>query len=626
MRALGRRLGVTDAELEHGDAADVIWARLADKEEPWLLVLDNADDPQILPGAGACVAEGRGWLRPVSATAGMVLVTSRDGRAANWGSWCQRHRLGMLPAGEAAAVLADHAGQHPGLGSDEDARMLAVRLGGLPLALKIAGAYLAESAAIPAAFADRGVIRTYRQYRDAIEGGGWGTVFPPPGGEITQEQARQMIGRTWDLTLDLLDARQLPATRQVLRLLASFAETPVPYELLLNPAVLAAWPPFAEITGARLWQALKALDAFGLIDLSDSGEGAGGIPVARLHPLVRDTSRPGAGTGERLTCLELAARLLKQAAAAEETGLPEDPPMWPTWQLLAPHAVHVFDSLRAEPDCTDDAAEAAAYAVNMTARYQAEQGLHAHAETQFRDVLAIRLRVLGPDHPDTLTTRHQIAVAMSARGDHPGAEAEYRDVLTTRLRVQGPDHPHTLTTRHQISCEMSARGDHAGAEAEFRDVLAAKLRVLGPDHPSTLTTRHCIALEMAARGDHAGAEAEYRDVLAAGLRVEGPHHPHTLTTRHNIALEMAARGDHAGAEAELREVLAAELLVLGPDNPSMLITRNNIAGQMAARGDDAGAEAEYREVLAARLRVLGPDHPDTLSVNLQIDDLERRKS
>ena len=79
---------------------------------------------------------------------------------------------------------------------------------------------------------------------------------------------------------------------------------------------------------------------------------------------------------------------------------------------------------------------------------------------------------------------------MAALGDHDGALAEYRDVLAAQLRVLGPDHPSTLTTRHQVAREMAARGDHAGAEAEYRDVLAARLRVLGPDHPATLTTRH----------------------------------------------------------------------------------------------------------------------------------------
>lgn len=36
---------------------------------------------------------------------------------------------------------------------------------------------------------------------------------------------------------------------------------------------------------------------------------------------------------------------------------------------------------------------------------------------------------------------------MAERGDHAGAEAEYRDVLAARLRVQGPDHRSTLITR-----------------------------------------------------------------------------------------------------------------------------------------------------------------------------------
>ena len=612
MRTLGRRLGVTDAELDHGDAADVIWQRLAGRQQPWLLVIDNADDPRVLAGAGTCVAEGRGWLRPLAGKDGMVLVSSRDGSPASWGTWARRHRLPVLPTLPAAAMLADHAGHHPSLGSEQEAQELAERLGNLPLALKIAGSYLAETAGIPAAFADSGLISSYRQYLETIEGGDLAAVFPVPGGQLSAEQARELIGQTWELTLDLLDARPLPEARQVLRLLACFADAPVPYQLLLHPATMAIFTPLRDITGARLWQALKALDDFGLIDLDAGSQAPAAVPVARVHPLVRDTSRPPAGPGW-LALTELAARLLERAAATEETGLPEDPPMWPAWQLLAPHCAVIFASLTAELDGSDGALKAAAYAAFMAARYQANQGFHAAAEAEYRDVLAARLRVQGPDHPSTLATRHNIALEMAERGDHAAAEAEYRDVLAAKLRVQGPDHPSTLTTRHQIALEMAARGDHAAAEAEYRDVLAARLRVQGPDDPSTLATRHCIALEMAERGDHAAAEAEYRDVLAARLRVQGPDDPSTLATRHNIALEMAERGDHAAAEAEYRDVLAAKLRVLGPDHPSTLATRHQIAREMAARGDHAAAEAEYRDVLAARLRVQGPDHPETLT-------------
>ena len=619
MRALGRRLGVTDAELEHGDAADVIWERLAARQEPWLLVIDNADDVQVLAGAGTCVAEGRGWLRPMVGETGLVLVTGRDGSRESWGSWSKRYRLEVLPADPAAAVLADHAGHHPGLGSEEDARLLASRLGGLPLALKIAGSYLAESVAIPAAFVDTGVIRTYRQYQDALQGGDLEIVFPEPGGQLTAEQARALIGRTWELTLDLLDARQLPEARWVLRLLASLANAPVPVELLLHPATLAASQPLRYITGSRLWQALQALDDFGLIDLDTSGPDGAAIRVAGLHPLVCDTSRPAAGP-ERLAYLELAAKMLQRAADDEDPGAPENPLAWPAWQLLAPHIAAVFDRLRSEPDCPDDALAAAAFAALMAARYQMVQGFHAEAEARFRDVLAAWLRVLGPDHPHTLAARNAVAVEMAGRGAHAEAETEFKDILEAQLRVQGPDHPHTLLARHQVALEMAARGAHAEAEAEaeFKDILEAQLRVQGPDHPHTLTTRHEIGAAMARRGAHAEAEAEYRTILAARVRKLGPNHPHTMANRHQIAQEIAAQGKHAQAEAEFRKLLTRQLRIQAPDHPETLATRHCIAHEMATLGKHAAAEAEFKDILEAQLRVQGPDHPDTLDVRVEI--------
>ena len=64
MRALSRRLGVTDDELRHGEVADLLWRRLSERRQEWLLVIDNADDPQILAGPGIHTADGTGWLRP----------------------------------------------------------------------------------------------------------------------------------------------------------------------------------------------------------------------------------------------------------------------------------------------------------------------------------------------------------------------------------------------------------------------------------------------------------------------------------------------------------------------------------------------------------------------------------
>jgi hypothetical protein len=237
-------------------------------------------------------------------------------------------------------VLADHAGHVPGLGSDEQARALATRLGGLPLALKIAGSYLAETAKVPAAFAGQDSIRSYRQYQDAID---------------SAALSQDVIGHTWEMSLELLDIRQLPEARYLLRLLATFAGAPVPYELLLYPAIIARTSLFEDINGSRLWQVLQALDSFGLISLSPGI--ADDIAVAVLHPLVRDASRSDAC----LPYLEIAALLLEHAAE-QIPDSPEDPPTWPAWQLLAPHAIHVLNALAGETERSDSATLAAANA------------------------------------------------------------------------------------------------------------------------------------------------------------------------------------------------------------------------------------------------------------------------
>ena len=198
MRAVARQLGAEDGDLAHGAHADETWRRLATCPSPWLLVIDNADDPKGLAGAGDTVAEGRGWLRPVSSPHGVVLVTSRDGSEAAWGSWCRRVRLDMLPLAEAGQVLADYAGHQESLGNAAEARALAERLGALPLALKIAGYYLSGAAATPAAFADE-TPRSYREYRDTIERGDLTVLKPTPmGGRLSEIQVRELIGATWE--------------------------------------------------------------------------------------------------------------------------------------------------------------------------------------------------------------------------------------------------------------------------------------------------------------------------------------------------------------------------------------------------------------------------------------------
>ncbi|MEU8004405.1 tetratricopeptide repeat protein [Catellatospora sp. NPDC049111] len=61
------------------------------------------------------------------------------------------------------------------------------------------------------------------------------------------------------------------------------------------------------------------------------------------------------------------------------------------------------------------------------------------------------LRVLGPDDPDTLVTRGNLAYWRGEAGDAAGAVAAYEQLLDDQLRVLGPDHPNTLATRNNLA-------------------------------------------------------------------------------------------------------------------------------------------------------------------------------
>ncbi|MFJ4519728.1 tetratricopeptide repeat protein [Streptomyces sp. NPDC088810] len=241
------------------------------------------------------------------------------------------------------------------------------------------------------------------------------------------------------------------------------------------------------------------------------------------------------------------------------------------------------------------------------------QGRYQLAEIGLRAALEARDTTLGPEHPDTLTSRSDLVDVLWALGRFEEAEAENRAVLNTQTRVLGPEHPNTLTSRSNLACVLWALGRLVEAEAENRAVLNVRTRVLGPEHPDTLTSRNNLAGVLWALGRFEEAEAENRAVLNVRTRVLGPEHPDTLTSRNNLALVLADLGRFEEAEAENRAVLNVRTRVLGPEHPDTLTGRSNLALVLANLGRVEEAEAENRAVLNVRTRVLGPEHPDTLT-------------
>jgi hypothetical protein len=73
-------------------------------------------------------------------------------------------------------------------------------------------------------------------------------------------------------------------------------------------------------------------------------------------------------------------------------------------------------------------------------------------------------RRLGPDHPDTLSSRNSLAIAYRDAGRTTEAITMHEQTLTAYQRVLGPDHPHTLNSRNNLAIAYRVAGRTAEAD------------------------------------------------------------------------------------------------------------------------------------------------------------------
>ena len=97
--------------------------------------------------------------------------------------------------------------------------------------------------------------------------------------------------------------------------------------------------------------------------------------------------------------------------------------------------------------------------------------------------------LLGPDHPDTLASRNNLAGAYRAAGRLTEAITLYEQVLPDSIRVLGENHPNTLNSRNNLACAYTAAGRITEAITQFEQVLTDCTRVLDEDYPLTKTVR-----------------------------------------------------------------------------------------------------------------------------------------
>jgi tetratricopeptide (TPR) repeat protein len=395
---VARELGVHDPEGDSERSAARLRDALAAREEPAVLVIDNANDPSLV----------RRYLPATGAT--RVVITSTDHAFASLGTEID---VGVFDREQSLAYVVERTK----MPRDEALEQIAKELGDLPLALAQAAGVIALRRL------------SYREYLERLRALPLEAMLPAGRGDAYPHGAARAILLALDaaqedggadLTTSLLNTLALLAPEGVGRNLLHrlFADDVPELDHALARLVeqsLLVWAPDARAIVMHRLLARAIQDRLQVVGELPSAFAA---TADRLEPLL--TPRDQAWK--------------ERADAADIVG----------------HAVAVWDhAVRArdrDAIATSDV-EALAPLAHWAVNHLREVSDLSRAIELGRLIVDACERVLGSNHPDTLTSRNNLAYAYESAGDLERATALYEQTLADSERILGPDHPLTETVR-----------------------------------------------------------------------------------------------------------------------------------------------------------------------------------
>eukprot|EP00435_Cladocopium_sp_Y103_P031770 s1511_g8.t1 len=227
-----------------------------------------------------------------------------------------------------------------------------------------------------------------------------------------------------------------------------------------------------------------------------------------------------------------------------------------------------------------------------------------------RQVLAFQERRLGTSHPATLHTITNLATGLADMGNLGEATDLHRIALEAREKTLGPEHPDTLQSVSHLAAALHDKGGLREAVELQRRALEARERHLGPQHPRTrksLQRLESILCDMInKRGETPGEFVEScRELLGGRAQILGLQHPDTVAAMSVLALTLTGTGRGTEAAELNRQVVEVKEKTLGIDDPATLSAVNNLASTLADMGNLCEAIDMYRKVLEVRKKRLG---------------------
>lgn len=518
---------------------------------PRLLIFDNCEDENLLeqwrPATGGC----------------HILITSRCQR---WDPYLDvtHLMLDVLPRADSVTLLRRFVSTI----ATTDAATIAAALGDLPLALHLAGSYLALA----------GETLSPQAYLQQLQTRGRLRHLSLQTGPLSPTHHETHVARTFTLSVERLDAAR-PVDQLALALLARAAclapGEPIPPDLL------------AALAGAPVEAALARLAQLGLVTIG-VGESI------RLHQLIAEFVQELFVDEEMETAVNQALlRLTEQGNATRD--------LYPArhWQI---HLRHVTIAAQARADLTSAAlAQALGWHLWLCGDYQA-------AALFLEAALALRRRLLGESHPDVATTLDSLGRTWQTLNEREKAGACLEAALAIRQQALGTHHPLTAESHNSLGLVYQVLGKFPAARQQFETAVALRRQELGASHPDTGFSIFCLALHLDLEGHFEQAKEAAETALRIARQSYGPHHPDIARILNGLGNIYRKGGEYETARYHYEEALALRREILGQEHNDTLTTLHNLGNLLIGMGLLAEARPLLAQTLAIRQARFGPDH------------------
>ncbi|KAL8853376.1 MAG: hypothetical protein Q9221_001853 [Calogaya cf. arnoldii] len=646
---IAKKLGI------HAETIEEARQSLANVKQSSLLVLDNADNPNI---DYQCYFPA-GLL-------GVVIMTSRNREC---------HRYASTPAVELEGLSESEARELLLHATDiprqqwhrfqDDAHQVATLLQSHPLALIQAGAYISRAhctiAEYPLVFnRQRKRLLKFRPKQAQSRYGDVYATFEASAGHMQELQADAAQDALHLLSmLGICAASRLPLRHlfkagwkgaQSIYSINSSDDDDLPCSILwpLTPWHVSHLPPLLEAY-ADLWDPFRLVEAIGLLkafslvsaDLQDDW-----LSVS-LHPLTNAWALDRLGTAAQHNawlatgCLmavadyghmlrnmlgklgrQLQPHLGELVSLDMNTMFGSKP--WVKILIIIIKCGWLLDHMRDDAKLTDLMKNLMVYLdldpLIVNARwlsvYQlSAQNLRNRCEFQTaislqEQVVQILGRTLRRDHADRLTSEHDLGIAYQDNRQVEKAVLLLEHVVQLREQILAEGYSDRLASQHELERAYQKNGQLRKAIPLLKHVVQIRERTLDKGHPYRLGSQHVLARAYLVDGQVERAVFLLEQVVQIREHTVAQNHPDRLASKHDLAEAYDANGQVEKAVSLLEQVVQIDMKMLAKDYPDLLYLQHNLATCLWHLHRRDAALRMMNHVVEVKRRVLDKRDPE----------------